>query len=301
MIVLGEGVEEAALGGVRQFARDGKTVLIPMGSEAAGPMIARLIETPDFTATEAVVKDYAMFAQIDFQHPLFAAFSDPRFSDFTKIHFWKHRRLDIAKLPSARVLAHFDDQTPAIVEMPLGAGRIVILASSWRPVDSQLALSSKFVPLLYALLEQSSKLPPRKAQYFVGDEVPLPPAPQPFTVRKPDGTEVPAPAGSSFTATDQPGIYQVTPGTLRFVVNLSPEESNLTPLAGEKLASLGLPLAAPFSAGPSPRNAAQAQAAELEGRQKLWRWLIVVALGVLLLETLLAGKLTRTIQTVTGP
>jgi hypothetical protein len=31
----------------------------------------------------------------------------------------------------------------------------------------------------------------------------------------------------------------------------------------------------------------------LEGRQKLWRWLIVAALAVLLVETWLAGWITR--------
>jgi hypothetical protein len=37
----------------------------------------------------------------------------------------------------------------------------------------------------------------------------------------------------------------------------------------------------------------RAEAIEVEQRQKLWRWLIVAALGVLLLETLIAGRLSR--------
>jgi hypothetical protein len=295
MIVLGAHVEEAALAGIRQFARDGKAVLAPMTTVATAETLARLLEVKAFTADEAPVKDYAMLAQIDFTHPLFATFADPRFSDFTKIHFWKYRRFDAAALPSARVIASFENKAPAIVEAPLGQGRVVIFASSWTPSDSQLALSTKFVPLLYALLEQSSKLPPRKAQYFVGDEVPLPPAPHPFTIRKPDGTEVTAPAESNFAGADQPGVYAVTPGALRFVVNLAPEESSLAPLAGERLASLGVPLDATArpSTPQSAKEMARAQAAELESRQKLWRWLIVAALAVLFVETLLAGRLTR--------
>jgi len=42
------------------------------------------------------------------------------------------------------------------------------------------------------------------------------------------------------------------------------------------------------------RREGQAQAVEIENQQKLWRWLLVAALGVLLLETLFAGKLSRT-------
>ena len=202
-----------------------------------------MLEIPQLPATEAPVKDYALLAQIDFQHPLFAAFADPRFSDFTKIHFWKYRRLDAAPLAGAQVVARFDNGDPAIVQVPLGKGSVVILASSWRPADSQLALSSKFVPLLHALLEQSSNLPSQKAQYFVGDEVPLPAgaaAAHRAQARRHRGRR--RARARSFPRTDQPGIYSVTPGTLRFVVNLAPDESRLTPLPPERLTSLGVPL-----------------------------------------------------------
>ena len=92
------------------------------------------------------------------------------------------------------------------------------------------------------------------------------------------------------------------PGTLRFVVNLTPDESKLAPLSSERLSSLGVPLAAtPKPASPHAlKDAAKAQAAELENRQKLWRWLVVAALVVLLLETLLAGRLTRLVPSTTG-
>ena len=40
-------------------------------------------------------------------------------------------------------------------------------------------------------------------------------------------------------------------------------------------------------------RARQLQNQELEGRQKLWRWLIVAAVGLLVFETLLAGRLAR--------
>ena len=120
-------------------------------------------------------------------------------------------------------------------------------------------------------------------------------------MRKPDGTEVAAAAGAKFTDTDQPGIYAVTPGTRRFVVNLAPDESRTTPLPLARFTALGVPLssAATEAHPPSPEQLAQRQAAELEGQQKLWRWLIIVALGVLLLETLIAGKLSRTVRSST--
>jgi len=298
LMVLGDGAAAQAaapLASARKFAQMGRTVVAQLSSAASAQAIARLLEQPQFTATEAPVKDYALLGEIDFQHPLFASFADPRFSDFSKIHFWKYRRFDAAALPSARVLARFDSGDPAIVQVPLGKGSVVIFASAWTPSDSQLALSSKFVPLLHSLLEQSSPAPVQRPQYFVGEELPLPGGEQPLTVRKPDGTEIAVAPGVKFTGTDQPGIYSVEPGAMRVAVNLSPEESRTTPLPPERFTSLGVPLMKPLVENPTKRAASQAQlqAAEIEQRQKLWRWLVVGALAVLLLETLLAAKMSR--------
>ena len=62
----------------------------------------------------------------------------------------------------------------------------------------------------------------------------------------------------------------------------------------EELMRLGVPLAPDLAV--SAKKAAQQRqlhAAELESRQKLWHRLIVAALVILMLETWLAGWLTR--------
>jgi hypothetical protein len=300
LLVLAEGAGDAPIASARQFARDGRIVVVPLTSATSAAILSRLLETPALAAPEAPVKDYALLAQIDFRHPLFATFADPRYSDFAKIHWWKYRRLDTAALAGAQKLAQFDNGDPAIVQVPLGKGSVVIFTSSWRPADSQLALSSKFVPLLQALLEQSANLPPQKAQYFVGDEVPMPGSSVPLLVRKPDGNEVPSAPGTKFSDTDQPGIYFISPPSQYFVVNLAPDESRLAPIATERLIALGIPLrTAHDSPAEIVRREGQAQAIEIENQQKLWRWGLVAALGVLLLETLFAGKLSRTASSST--
>ena len=293
LVFIGDGATDAQLAAARQFARDGRLVVMPMANAASGEVLGRLLEIPGLTAGEAAVREYALLAQIDFQSPFFAPFADPRFSDFTKIHFWHHRRLDAAKLPGAQVLASFDDRDPAMLRVSLGKGGVIVFASSWRPADSQLALSSKFIPLLHAILDESSGLPPARAQYFVGDEIVLPPGAHPFTMRKPDGSEVPVAAGGKFSATDQPGIYVANPGELRFVVNLDPEESRTTPLARDRLAALALPMVPSSAAQNAKAEAAlHAVATETEQRQKLWRWLVIAAVIFLLAETLAAARLS---------
>jgi hypothetical protein len=296
LIFIGDEVADSQLAVARQFARDGRLVVMPLTGAGSAVALGRLLEIPGLNAEEAAVRDYALLAQIDFQSPFFAAFADPRFSDFTKIHFWHHRRLDAAKLPGAQVLASFDNRDPAILRVPMGKGAVIVLASSWRPADSQLALSSKFIPLLHAILDESAGLPPARAQYFVGDEIVLPPGPKSYMMRKPDGTEAPVAEGGKFAGTDQPGIYMASPGELRFVVNLDPEESRTSPLGRDQLAALKLPLA---ESGHRVSTAAvasgvHAQATEAEQRQKLWRWLVIAAVMFLLVETGIAAKLSST-------
>jgi hypothetical protein len=240
-----------------------------------------------------------MLGQIDFTHPLFAPFADPRYSDFTKIHFWKHRDVATNGLSGARVVARFDDGAPALLELPSGRGHAFVLTSGWQPADSQLALSSKFVPLLYSLLDFSGALPSEASAYFVGDEVPLrlPADNTAATVRAPDGTETHLTGAVFFEGTDQPGIYTVTSanGTNRFAVNVAPEESRTAALSKDALESLGVPVSfdPALNAIASVREARQLHATELESRQKLWRWLLAAALGLLLIEIWLAGRLSR--------
>ncbi|HEX5175827.1 MAG TPA: VWA domain-containing protein, partial [Chthoniobacteraceae bacterium] len=298
LIVIGNGASREALASARQVALAGKIVLVPLTGAGESEAFRILFPDKDFLLTEARVADYALLSDIDFQHPLFAAFADPRFSDFTKIHFWKHRRLAGKGLADARIVARFDDRDPAIVQVPLGKGSVVLLASSWRPIDSQLALSSKFVPMLHALLDESSDLPAQKAQYFVGEEVAMPPANESnaaWSVRKPDGAVISATRGERFAGVDQPGVYQVEPRGWQFVANVAPEESRTAPLPLDRLGTLGVPL----TGRTVPRVAAlgngklHPDVANLEARQKLWRWLIVAAIAVGLLETLIAWRVSQ--------
>ena len=116
---------------LRAQAEAGKTLLYVLGSQAAGSGLAKLLGLDALTTEEARPDRYAMLAEIDFQHPLFIPFADARFSDFTKIHFWKYRRVSATAIPGARVVARFDSGDPALLEVPMGKGRVLILTSSW--------------------------------------------------------------------------------------------------------------------------------------------------------------------------
>jgi hypothetical protein len=235
-----------------------------------------------------------VLGQIDFEHPLFAPFADPRYSDFSKIHFWKHLKLDLPS--SVRVLARFDNGDPALAELPVGKGRIFILAAGWQPSESQLALSSKFVPLLYSLLDLSIAREKTGASYIVGQVVPLPEGTT-ANVQKPGGMAIPLSHTNVFRLTDEPGIYTVSNGlTFQFAVNLDPRESKTTPIPEDELERLGLPVKESETIKSAQKEREKLQhllATELESRQKLWRWILVAALLFLLAESALGSWITR--------
>jgi hypothetical protein len=284
----------------------GKTVLFAPRSARSAPTLAQLLGLAAVGLQDVQPADYAMLGQIDFQHPVFAPFADPHYSDFTKIHVWKYRRLDPATVPGARILARFDGGDPAVAEIPVGTGRLLLFLTGWDPADSQLAISSKFVPLIQSILELAGGPTDQAWLYLVGDPIPLGATDGAVTVTRPDGTTVALPAGSThFDGALAPGIYGFAGGgrTWRVAVNLAPGESRTEPLAADELERYGAPAAgvSPPDAAPDVQKTALLQAAEAESRQKLWKWLLGGTLGVLLVESALAGWTMRRRETPNGP
>ncbi|HMC10169.1 MAG TPA: hypothetical protein VKH44_02720, partial [Pirellulaceae bacterium] len=124
-----------------------------------------------------------------------------------------------------------------------------------------------------------------------------------LVIHKPDGNESrPSTGAKSFAQTDQPGIYEMGSGAeqQRFAVNLSAAESNTAPLELEQLEQLGVKSGSALSKAERLDRIRQQRDTELESRQKIWRWLVVGALGILILETFWAGRAARIITKAEG-
>jgi hypothetical protein len=275
--------------------RGGTLVHVITGPGQAGTLAAVAGIAP-WSVEEATVGRDVMLGEIAFDHPLFAPLAGAQFNDFTKIRFWKYRRIDDDRLGDSRVLARFENNAAAVIEKRLGKGKLIVLASGWRPADSQLARSSKFVPLLSSLLELRDRRPVVAANERIGARIPLPVSEssnESTIIRKPDGTSVTvAPQGTYFDGADQPGVYTIdTPaGSSSFAVNLDPLESKTTPLNAETIEQFGVRLVNHAPKDLDHEQLRQMHNAELEGRQKVWRWLILAVIGILILETWLAGR-----------
>ncbi|MDH7503473.1 MAG: hypothetical protein QHJ82_12285, partial [Verrucomicrobiota bacterium] len=302
LVVLTCDLEAGAAQLVRErVMRGGTAILVPLDAGMAGSL-------REFPGCERVAMEerrfepYGLVTEIDTGHPLFAPFADARFSDFTKVRFWKYRKIDPQTVPWGRVIASFDNGAAAMIDVSVGDGRVLIFAAGWHPADSQLALSSKFVPMMHAALELSAGPEPEN-RWRVGQSVPARQLVRsndgPLSIVKPDGRTVQLGAGESmFSETDLPGLYTVKGGKreLRFAVNIDAAESRTAPMQLDELERLGARLADTdrASAVASVTDGRQRDA-EAESRQGLWRWFIAAALMIVFVESVLAGRAARAV------
>ncbi len=387
LIITADAVNQENLVSLRRYLESGRTLLLVMKSIDEVKTVAGLAgiarATPwtrsdpplaGIESEEADVDRYAMLGRIEFEHPLLGLFSEPRFGDFTQIHFWKYRRINIgaratpwtgsdpplagpsrsdkaasilrpekigtaedgsapgrspgldqtrlrrAALPDARVLARFDSGDPAWIELPVGKGSLLVFTCGWHPSDSQLALSSKFVPLLYSILEYGGVIAGLQSQYFVGDHIPIPHSIKTggnramnLQIRKPDDSLISIDAGQQvFTQTDLPGIYAIESSVGNppsrsdiaasadsaelFAVNLPAKECQTAAMPIEDLERFGVLFKQPSSVAVERTEQVRRHnsLAGLEYEQKVWRWVFIALLAVSLIEIWLAGWLTRT-------
>lgn len=222
---------------------------------------------PPITTDAAPDRDYSMLGTIDFEHPALAAFRDPKVRDFTKIRFWKYRSLTDNLPDNAQIIAAYDNEAPAWIRIPMGEGSLILMTSGWTPADSQLARSSKFLPLLYSFFDAGSLATGAAMPTFVGEPLP-------------SETEAPVPA--------EPGI--IAAGSEFFAVNIPPSESEIETLTLDEFAAFGIP-AGTSAIAVAEKTADQKikqQDTEREQKQRLWQWLVLGVFLLLLVETFLA-------------
>ncbi|MEK0447509.1 MAG: hypothetical protein RLZZ399_2830, partial [Verrucomicrobiota bacterium] len=118
-------VDPALLLRIRASIAGGATSLLTLHSEADAATLQLLTEAP-FQIQEREEKGGIALGSIDRTHPLFSAFGSPQFSDFTGIRFWKFRHVNLPPDSPSRVLARLEGGSPAVLEMPVGKGRIIV-------------------------------------------------------------------------------------------------------------------------------------------------------------------------------
>lgn len=273
VVLSGAWTEETATR-LHEFTESGGLVLALPAAETSSVAWQTLVGESAWKLRESETgpEDFALLSDLDFDHPVLQPFARAQIRDFSKIRFWKHRILDFGGDPgtATKVLATYDGVSPAWLEHRLGDGAIYAFLSAWEPAESQLPLSSKFVPLLYSIFDQAGYSIRSAPTYLVGE--------------------------TSYTA---PGLYELPPSdsgsaVTSTAVNLDPAEGLTSPFDPVVvLGSLGVTLAdpssitAPEASTPAARTG---ESSDQEARQKSWKWLLLAALLILIVETWLAGR-----------
>lgn len=293
-------VATMAVGGdhppLKKFAEDGGTLLLAPRDHSAAASLSMFFPGLELLPPKADRKEqeFQLLGEINFADPLFQPFANPRYNDFTRIHFWQHRAVKLPDETNIRVLARFDNGDPWLLETSLGKGRVWAMTSGWQPNDSQLAVSSKFLPLIGNLLDQACGASRALASGVVNAPVALPrDRAAELLVQSPSGEKSKVPTDAAdFRDTTEPGIYQAVSGQqdFRFAVNVAPSESDTTPMPVEQLEQLGLKIGQFVTAAERLHRERQRRDTELESRQQFWRWLVIGCLSILILETWWAAR-----------
>jgi len=302
---------------VRRFVEAGGGLLVVLSQEASWPASAADL----LPGTVGGIEDRAegqggRLGFLDHDSPVFEVFAGPRSGDFTTARFYRARAFQADD--SARVLARYDDGTPALIEGHRGKGTVLVWTSGLDQFWNDLALQPVYLPFMHQLVEQLSGRGEATPWLTVGQVLDLAdpsamesaglvspeaaglgPRVVPIALT-PSGTAVSLPdEGPRYLTLEDRGFYTVRPpGTepdrpFLIAVNIDLGESVLTRLDPAELAAQ---VTAPVTDGPrGPRfeGAQSLRREDLEKRQSVWRYLLYAAFGLLLLDTLLSNWVSR--------
>jgi hypothetical protein len=257
-------------------------------------------------------------AGLDFDHPVFAPFRDPRQGDFASARFFRARSYQVEEGDSVQVLARFDDGSVALAERRVGHGRVLVWSSTLDAFWTDLALKPVYLPFVHGLVQYASGRNPTVEGFTAGQVLDVADADamesaglgevaEALTASEervaltPEGGSRDLAAGRSFLALDQAGFFQIRPPgqdevrPVAVAVNVDRREAELDPMDPEELVAAVGGAVGPGGGGTAVQTAEalRLRREDQERRQSLWRYLLLGALGLLVLETMLSNRLGR--------
>jgi hypothetical protein len=262
------------------------------------------------TVAKRSEQDTARLVRMNTLHPALATFADSDGGDLSSAEVFRYRRL--TGLDEDAVLARYDDESVAVAERHVGAGRVLVLTTTLDPSWNTLALQPGYLPFIHEALKYLASHVPAVNAIAVGDSLDLeryarglPGYSQTAaalargtvtTLHTPTGDQMHLPPGEVFAKARQAGFYEVHVGgggarILAFAANPAPRESDLTTLDVEAfIAGIGVK-GENSEAGQS--GASGHENRPIDGRA--WQLLLLICALLLGLDTLLSNRLSRTV------
>ena len=296
LVVLNDAgpISSALADALAKFVNAGGQMIVSTGPRTqADTFNGSLQQVAPATLREGVqtkAGDSVAITEVKFDHPIFEVFQESgRLASANVIGYFRSE-----PRANAAVLARFEDGSPALLEARTGKGRVLLFTSSLGPSWNDLPLTPLYLPFIHQMVRYAGTRE-ENAWYGLG---------QTFTVSKrqeaaPPAVDTPGGARLTETRSTQDGDLLVTarePGFYRLRYNSQPEfaavnidgaEGDFTKLNfGEFMTGVS------GGAGSAEGAAANGNLSneEVEGRQRVWWSLLLVALLLLLAESFLARR-----------
>lgn len=296
LVVLNDAgpISGALADALNKFVEAGGQMIVSTGprttAESFNGSLQRIAPAVLGEAVQTKAGESVAMTNIKFDHPIFEVFQES--GRLAAAHVIGYFRSEPAT--TATVLARFEDGSPALVESRTGQGRVMMFTSSLGPSWNDLPLTPLYLPFIHQMVRYAGARE-ENSWYGLG---------QTFTVRKeangqPPAVDTPAGARLSETRNTPEGDLLVTarePGFYRLRYSAQPSfaavdtdgaEGDFTKLNfGEFMA--GVTGGAGTAEGSDANRNLSGE--EVEGRQRVWWSLLLLALLLLLAESVLARR-----------
>jgi hypothetical protein len=281
---------------LRELAERGGGLVVALGDQSGTGgwqgEAARLLPGAFVGATDRSSDWGGTLAYLNYPHPVFELFRGPRTGDFSSARFFRYHPLEA---PDG-VLARFDDGAVALAEKKVGRGRVLIWTSTLDTLWNDLPLQPVFLPFVHQLVKHASGHVDSRPWYTVGEALDLSTfeelSGREAAVVTPSGEKLRLDASRRGLELSEPGFYEVRRleaggGSRLVAVNFDASESDLSAVDPEELAAA---VTQPGGLRDGRRAAPALTTEEREGRQALWRYLLMAALALLVAETVLSNR-----------
>jgi hypothetical protein len=292
------GLSPAVEARVAAWVKAGGRALLSAGTAAAQQRRIPVFDAP-IVGTHDFTRDDSRFATV--------AAVDDAYAPAGALAGWQGIKVFYVtrvEAPQAQVGLRLADQTPLLLEKPLGKGRVLLFASGFDRLTTDLPLHPQFVAFVDRLASYLSGRGSRVSALSVGDSVDLRPDPAvrgSADVLAPDGTHPldlreaaqvrswPLPAAGFYALTLADSHHDLV------AANISRLESDLAPASADTL-KLWQGMSDTHAASGAPVTGGTAAVTREESVHNLWWYAMCLLLVAAVAESLVASRYLNTLQ-----
>ncbi len=281
-----------------RFVEAGGGLFVATGSRATWATDVDLLPAALDAPVDRTRGDAARVGTLEFGHPVFEPFRTPRSGDFAAARIYGYRTVKPGT--GVDVLARFDGGAPALLERRVGAGRVLLWASTLDLAWSDLPLKPVYLPFVHQALRHLAAYAEPAPWLTVGQVLDAsagtPAQPASTVVLTPSGRRVGVEEeGAEVLELTEQGFYELrnrTGDAVSTVVasNVDTGESDLTPMDPKEI------VAATATPPGEERQGASGQALTPEAQERSQRlWWYLLCIGILLLgaDTVISNRLSK--------